>query len=239
MLKQIKAFMVLALAVAGFMPASAQWRVGLQGGYSYNSLTTEAGYYYDRHYNPRGGFAIGVPVQYGFNGWLAVQAEVDYVQKNYELERTGFFHQLGERLTNHYLSVPVFARFSFGGERLRGYLDAGFYAGGWLAARREGTTFSMFSSTYDPNPDAYGDLTELYDYDEKYEFDSRLDNRFEGGTLIGVGVEYAVTSTWAVQAGCKYYHSLTDTQKDYMLGQVPRYNNTFVFQVGVMATIGR
>ncbi len=31
MLKQIKAFMVLALAVAGFMPASAQWRVGLQG----------------------------------------------------------------------------------------------------------------------------------------------------------------------------------------------------------------
>ena len=161
------------------------------------------------------------------------------MQKNYELERTGFFHQLGERLTNHYLSVPVFARFSFGGERLKGYLDAGFYAGGWLAARRKGTTFSMFSSTYDPNPDAYGDLTELYYYDEKYEFDSRRDNRFEGGALIGVGVEYAVTSTWAVQAGCKYYHSLTDTQKDYMLGQVPRYNNTFVFQVGVMATIGR
>ena len=239
MLKQIKVLMALALAVAGITPASAQWRVGLQGGYAHNSVTPETGCYYDRHYNARGGFTIGVPVQYGFNNWLAVQAEVAYVQKNYEMERTGFYRELGERLTNHYLSVPVFARFSFGGERLRGYLDTGFYAGGWLAARREGATFNMFNSGVSESPDAFGEIVDLYYYDEKYEFDSRRDNRFEGGALVGVGLEYAVTPRLAVQAGCRYYHSLTDTQKDYMLERAPRYNNTFVFQVGVMTTIGR
>ena len=239
MLRQVKTLIAGIVAVMSFTPASAQWRIGLQGGYTHNSLTTETGFYYDRHYNSRGGFAIGVPVQYGFNSWLAVQAEVSYLQKNYEMTRTGFYRQLGERLTNHYLSVPVFARFSFGGERLRGFLDAGFYAGGWLAARREGTTFSMFGNIPNNNPDVLGDISELYRYDEKYEFDSRRDNRFEGGALVGVGLDYAVTTRWAVTAECRYYHSLSDTQKEYMLGQSPRYHNTFLFQVGFMTTIGK
>ena len=42
--------------------ASAQWKVGVQTGYTHNSLSTESGYAYDRHYDALGGFTVGVPV---------------------------------------------------------------------------------------------------------------------------------------------------------------------------------
>jgi hypothetical protein len=98
----------------------------------------------------------------------------------------------------------------------------------------------MFSAPEDDveNPFDVGDNNILYTYDEKYAFDSRRDNRFEGGALVGVGLEYRFTPVWAVVAECRYHHSLSDMQKDYMKDRVPRYLNTFLFQVGVLFTLG-
>lgn len=110
-----------------------------------------------------------------------------------------------------YLSVPLFARFSFGGTKLRGFLDAGFYAGGWLSSWREGTTFASFAeNSEEDNPSGIGDVEGLYTYDEKFAFDSRRDNRFEGGALVGVGLEYRLTPVWAVLAECRYLFVYAD-----------------------------
>lgn len=61
--------MGLALLVSN---ASAQWKVGVQAGYTHNSLSTESGYAYDRHYDALGGFTVGVPVQYEFIDWVRI-----------------------------------------------------------------------------------------------------------------------------------------------------------------------
>lgn len=224
----------MLLAVCAISPASAQWRVGVQAGYTRNSLSTSSGYFYDRRYVDLGGVTVGVPVQYEFTDWFALGAEVDYIQKNYGQRRSGFYEPLHEDMTNHYLSVPIYARFSFGGTRLRGFLDAGVYGGGWLSAHREGTVFSMFGTPDDDSNNDVGSLFQLYPYDEKYEFDSRRDNRFEGGALVGIGLECRFTPVWAVQANFRYYRSLTDTQKDYMKERMPRYYDTFALQFGVI-----
>ncbi len=42
----------------------AQWLVGLTGGYSVNTLSTDTHYAYDLNYESRGGLTIGVPVTY-------------------------------------------------------------------------------------------------------------------------------------------------------------------------------
>lgn len=60
---------------------SAQWKVGVQAGYTSNSLSANSGYAYDRTYGSRGGFTVGVPVRYEFVDWFALQAEVSYTQK--------------------------------------------------------------------------------------------------------------------------------------------------------------
>ena len=229
---------LLAMTALSCMTASAQWRVGIQTGYTHNWLYTENGYFYTRTYQPRGGFSIGAPVQYEFEDWFALQAEVSYIQKNYRMQRTEFFSPLFENMTNHYLSVPVFAHFSFGGDDLRGFFNAGFYAGGWLASNRKGAAQTSFGYHYD----AYiledvSDLTELYYYDEKYAFNSTRDNRFEAGAMIGIGLQYEINDLLTVLAECRYYYSLTDMQKNYMKMQVPRYLNTMLFQIGILFTI--
>lgn len=232
-------FILFIFAVGSIIPAAAQWRVGVQAGYTHNTLTTESGYFYDRRYVARGGFSAGIPVQYEFYDWLAVQVEISYVQKNYGMRRSGYHKALHEDMTNHYLSVPLFARFSFGGERIRGFLNTGVYAGRWMAAWRKGITLDEFSEKEEDNPQGIGDERGLYAYDEKYQFDSRRDNRFEGGALLGIGLEYKLTSVVALVAECRYLHSISDTQKDYMIGRVPRNHNTFLFQAGILFTPGR
>ncbi len=229
---------ILAMTALGSMTASAQWRAGIQAGYTHSWLYTENGYFYSRTYEPLGGFSISAPVQYGFEDWFALQAEVSYIQKNYRMQRTGFFSPLYENMTNHYLSVPVFAHFSFGGDDLRGFLNAGFYAGGWLASNRKGTAQTSFGYNYDATVlGDVSDLTELYHYDGKYAFNSTRDNRFEAGAMIGIGLQYEINDLLTVLAECRYYYSLTDMQKNYMRMQVPRYLNTLLFQIGILFTI--
>ncbi len=234
--------MILGLALVLAVPAVAQWRVGARVGLTNTSVATENGYFYDWRYSANVGFSASVPARYDFKDWFAVQAELAYVRKNYGLWRSGYYEGMGEDLTNHYLSLPVLAHFSFGSEKLRGYLDAGFYVGGWLAARREGSRLTTFPVTEDGGaaPDDWNSpVYPMVDYDEKYAFDSRRDNRFEGGALVGVGVEYQLGERLALQGGCRYYHSLSDVQKDYMIDQVPRYLGTFDFHVGILFSVGK
>ena len=54
------------------LSAKAQWSVGLQAGYTHNSLTTSSGYFYDRVYHAQGGVTVGVPVRYTFTDWFAL-----------------------------------------------------------------------------------------------------------------------------------------------------------------------
>lgn len=104
----------------------------------------DTGYAYDMRYEERGGFTVGIPVQYDFFDWLGVRAEVSFVQKGHKMHRTDVWNKLHTDTRNNYLHVPVMARFSFGGQRVRGFLNAGGYIGGWLSSHREGLTFRWF-----------------------------------------------------------------------------------------------
>lgn len=117
--KLISLRLALIIALQCIMlSAKAQWSVGLQAGYTHNSLTTTSGYFYDRVYHAQGGFTVGVPVRYTFTDWLALGAEATFVQKGYDARRSGFYDVLHEDVSNNYLSVPLYARFSFGGTHM-------------------------------------------------------------------------------------------------------------------------
>ena len=221
------------------LSGNAQWKAGVTVGGSCNTLETSSGYFYDRTYHAAGGYAFGAVVQREFKDWLAVGGEVNLLQKNYKMERSGFFKALQEQVKNTYLDVPVYAQFSFGGKRLRGFVNLGMYTGVWLGSRRKGKTYSWFSESSSDNIQGIEDFFELYAYNEKVSFDSRRDNRFDWGMLAGAGLRYRVAGRWELAAECRYYRGLGDLQKDYMKGQIPRYNDTFAFTVGVMYCFGK
>lgn len=230
--KYLKIFFVSAFALNAFA-ASAQWNIGAQGGATLNLLSTESGYAYDRTYGRGVGYSVGVPVQYEFIEWFALQTELSYTQKNYTWSRSGERADSQNKVTNSFIQLPLMARFSFGGKRLRGFLNIGGYVGYWVSSHIEGNESQYFYEMYD------SDNKYPYYYNEPVEFDNRRDNRFDAGLAGGIGIQYQINPRIRIMAESRYYVALTDMQKQYMLKQFPRYNNTGAVQIGLMFTLGK
>lgn len=199
----------------------AQWRVGLMVGGDNNHYVIDKQYMVDWQFKDRLGLTAGILGQYDINNWLGVRAELNWIQKNYRRYRsTGDVRNTDYTVRNDYLQLPVMASFSFGGSRLRGFLNLGVYGGYWLMSWEKGTWFNVLSSI-------------TYEFSQKVAFDSERDQRLDCGFLSGIGAEYRFARHWAAQLEGRYYYSVTSVQKDYMHYSDPRYNNTVALQVAI------
>lgn len=228
-----KFFLVQALfwfaSVFSFQ-AKAQWKVGVEAGYDYNFYHIDNQYAYDFRYQGRPGFTFGIPVEYGISDWLGVRAELTYIQKGYKMHRA--YNETFQNRRDQYLSLPIMARFSFGGKKVKGFLHAGGYIGYWLNSHLKGCEVSNSSNTDDVLNGDEG--TVFYPYDKDYSFNSKRDNRFNAGLLGGVGVSYRIMPKLEVELEGRCYYGLTSTVKDYMAyPKQPRYNTTLAIMAGV------
>jgi len=216
----------------------SRWHIGLAGGYTNNELyTSTAERPYTEYKNGRG-FEIALPVRYQVNRWFAVQTEIQYIQKNYTMQRSGEYDWMYNETTNSFIDFPLMAHFSAGWDKFRFFANVGAYAGVWIHNRRKGT---IAESTYDPFHPDYNppDITNYYykhNYDEKMEFDSRRDARFDGGLLAGIGVQYALPACTFFAEG-RFNYGLTDLQQNYGHHMFPRMNSTFNVRLGAMLNI--
>ncbi|QNK62087.1 PorT family protein [Pedobacter sp. PAMC26386] len=229
--------------IAGTLTLHAQWSVGLEAGYNKNYPFTNTGFRAFTEYKPMEGFNIGVPVKYTLNNWFGVQADPQFIRKSYQMVRSGFFDGVYQKNINNYIQLPLMAHFTFGGQKIKGFFNLGGYAGYWASSHIKGTQLDVFSQSYELPDDfqskRYLDFKPGYNYDEKYEFDKRKDRRIELGLLTGAGISYQLKPRYELFAEGRYYRALTDQQKDYMLNQIPRYNDTFTIQVGCMYRLGK
>lgn len=213
-MKKLFTILALMLPSLGF----AQWRVGVNGGADNNHFIIDKHYQTDYVYDDRWGVTLGVMGQYDVNDWLGIRAELDWTQKNYRHHRQE--NQLMDyKYVNNYLQLPVMASFSFGGQKLRVFCNAGIYGGYWLTSGREGFETNTFTER-------------VYEFSEDISFNSERDQRLDFGFLAGLGLEYRFAKHWAAQVELRYYYSCVSQQKDYMHVKDPRYNSTLALQAG-------
>lgn len=228
---RISRIMVTTMLVAVSGTASAQWHVGFSGGYTHNTITTSSSYQYDRNYSGAGASTFNATAGYQIIDWFSVNADLGHIEKDYKFNRTILPGDVNENATisNGYIQLPIYAGFSFGGKRLRGFVNLGAYFNYWASSQTDGITSRVVS------PDDNG----VYEFYESVAFDSRRDNRFESGLMAGVGMQFAASKLITVFAESRYYHSLTDMQKEYMVKQVARYNNTMAITIGIKFNISQ
>lgn len=218
----------------------AQFSVGVEGGYNHNYLQTNNANRDFTNYKPGNGYTIGIPVQYKIANWFAVEADPTYIRKNYLQERSSFYLGTYQISNNAYLQLPVMAHFMFGGKKLQGFFNLGAFAGYWLTSNVNGrmpNVLNPIDSVTATNTFYY--FSSAYSYNEKYAFDTRRDNRIEAGWVAGAGVSYAITDKYTVFAEGRMMQSITDVQKNYMINQVPRYNETYGANLGIMVNFGK
>ena len=111
-------------------------------------------------------------------------------------------------------------QFRFGGEKVHGFLNAGVYAGCWLAGRQKGTIT-------DPRNGR------VMTINEPYVFNKEKDQRADFGLAGGVGIEYLPAEHWAIHIEGRCYYSFISQTKPYMIVRDNRYNTTLTIQAGV------
>lgn len=221
----------------------AQFYLGLEAGLNKNQLYTNNANQAFTEYKKGSGLSIGIPVLYKVNDWFAVQASPSYIQKNYTIARTGYFQGVYQDNINGYIQLPIMGQFSFGDEQFRGFVNLGMYGAYWAGSRIKGAQLNALNPVdtayYNVAPAYASGEINLYNYNEKYSFNSTKDNRFEFGWIAGIGVSYETESGYRFYIEGRRTYSFTDQQKNYMINQVPRYNDTYGVSVGCMIDMSK
>jgi len=222
---------ILSLALIAFSPAKAQWHTGLQGGRSYNTLLTNIDNLPSERYVSVYAWTAAIPVWYTWSSGISLNGELSFMQKNYQIWDTTTYHYgQNQAVRNNYLQLAFGPGYAYSIGKIFLAASAGFYGAYWLSSHIRGHYSNFFSAD---------SIWSEYSYDTNYSFDSHKDRRWEWGWQVGGNVGYSFYKGYIANIGIRYYQSLTDQQKQYMLDQIPRYNRTWGFTLGVLKKLGR
>ena len=234
------------------LTASAQYYVGGKVGGNQNLLVTNVSGLNATEIVPKNGLMVSAVIGYKLNDWFSLEATPEFIQKNYQTQRTGYYSGIYQKTKNNYLQLPVSAKFYFGSKNFKGYVDLGCYAAYWASSHIKGAMPNIlnqpaYNPAYNPYVDppngpvvfsqtVFDDYTPYY-YDHKYQFNKTKDRRFEFGLAAGLGINYQATPKTSFFAEFKYFDALTDQQKNYQYRQDARYNETSVFSIGFLCNL--
>lgn len=218
--KRLLAVVLTVMTAILPLAAQAEWRVGVSGGGDYNWFSINKQYQVNYHYDGAWGWNAAVFGQYNFKKWVGLRFELEASERNHCFYRDGIYSGTNYINRNTWLQLPVMAQFSFGGEKVRGFVNAGVYAGYWLAGHQKGTLFDMFTDR-------------TLRIDTPYAFQADKDQRWDFGLAGGLGIEYRFHEHWAMHLEGRCYYSFISTVKPYMQ-QVKdyRFNTTIGINVG-------
>lgn len=201
---------------------NSHWAIGFRVGSNSTAISRYDAGRMDEEYSSLGGFEAGLQGAISINDWLAVRANLSFMQRSHRMDRNlNYLDPVYTEHINSYLMLPVMADFSFGSQRLRGHMLLGGYAGYWMKERRQGTTYWM---------------TDYYVYfesfDETREFDDS-DNRLNAGLSFGMAISYSLDNHWDLGLDALYYYDLTSHHNGYDALADPRYLNTLAISLSL------
>ena len=74
---------LLALLCMTALTASAQWSLGIKGGWDYTSITRSNAGRIDETYSPLSGYDAGIQARYGFTDWFALRADLSVMRRSH------------------------------------------------------------------------------------------------------------------------------------------------------------
>lgn len=220
-------------------PSHAQNSIGLEGGMSNNYLVTNISNRTSTIINSGRGFTANILLRHNLYRCLSAELMPGITRKSYSINRTDSLAGVYENFNNTYLQLPIAISLVYG-RTLQVTMATGLYLGYWMTGRIKGKTPDVYSVT--DSVSSSGQVLEsfqLKSYDEKYTFNKHRDNRLETGWMLEAGIQYPITHQYWVSAKARYYQALTDQQKDLTINQVPKYNQTWTFTIGIFRMLDK
>jgi hypothetical protein len=226
------------------------WLVGVYGGWAHNTLYQGGAENVGRGttWKAGEGWNAALTGRYQIFNWLAVQADMNFITKNYTKKGapavSGWEDLAGvyDDTTNLFLDFPLLVNLSLPFYQNpqktntgRFYLCTGFWLGSWLSGRDEGRGLLQQNGVQGITA---GDNQLTANYDSEYQFDKHRDNRFDAGYIAGAGLQMDL-SGFNVFTEFRYNYSFTDLQKKYANhGFSPKMNDTWTLSAGILLCPG-
>lgn len=209
--------------------SQAQQLPGLEAGFSDNVLKTNASGQASSVISPKAGWYFSLNYQIALSHVLRLAAAASYIQKNYQITRTDSLAGAYSAFINSYLQVPLVVRLSFG-KKLHYCFGAGLFGAYWLTGSEEGKIPDIFSDRTDYGSNSH--VFSLVSYKRNKTFNKQTDNRIEYGYAGSVNISFDLVPKMEVYTSLGYFYSISDQQKRYSVGEIPRYNQTFTVAFG-------
>ena len=200
----------------------AQWAVGVHGGVNSTSISRSHADRVDETYGNLFGYDFGINGKYAVNTWLAVHADLNLMQRNHRLQR--HLNYISPVYTDHlntYLTLPVMADFSFGGQKFRGHLLLGGFCGYWISQRVKGITYGMT------------DYEVFFNGFNEQRLFTREDRRFNAGLTTGMALSYSLNENIDLNLDALLYYDLISHHIGYANLLDYRYLNTYSVTLGI------
>ena len=175
----------------------AQLSIGFQGGNNLSKMdfTNNQEYTYTE-INNQLGFIGGFVLQFLGENHAGVQAEFNYSQRGWIENDTTGINYLKYKNKMDYLEMSILSHINIGGGKLRGLFNIGPYVG--YALNRSITTENVDTGTSET---------------VEYAFESKKDNQFDFGLMVGAGMEYRF-NFGKIAAEARYTVGLGDINKE-------------------------
>lgn len=233
----MKKNLILTIIVILFYRISnAQFSVGCDFGFNINHLDTDISNRSFTKNTNKIGYNTSLLIDYKISKSINIQTGFSFIEKNYSLERTGYYEGIFQSFNNIYMQMEFFSQIkALQLNRLQLKLNTGTYTAFWCQSQING----VIPNIYDTNNeiDNNGVVIQNFNltkYSENYEFNKVKDNRIEFGLISGLDLIYNITIKNRAFFRANYYFSLTDQQKKYMAIQNSRINKTISFSFGFM-----
>jgi len=219
-------FLLLTTVIFSTVMSFGQISIGPKVGLNFATITADSDASEGK--GSATGLNAGAVINIGINDMFSIQPEILFNQKGVKYG----FDILGVSaktvIKESYLDIPVLAKVAFGGESVKGFVNAGPYLG-----------YALSRSGYS---EVDGEKTDMDSEDLEYDdddSDGSKSNRLDLGLAFGAGVQFAAgPGNLFVEA--RYWLDFTDAVKydetpdDYTATK----NRVFAVSVGYLFTLG-
>jgi len=233
---------LLALIQLLSLTSYAQFSIGVKTGYSNNHLNTNISNRILTQNKNGNSTGFGLLINCKINNRIGIESSVELLQKKYSFVRNDVYTGVYESFINSYLQIPLIAQFKvIEKKKINVAISSGVYGGYWAFAKIKGAIPNIYNNISDSigNNGQSIQYIQLAPYSEKYQFSKRKDNRFEFGWILDITLKCQLNKNYLTFIECNYYQALTDQQKNYMIHQTLKYNETIFASIGCLLHIGK
>lgn len=226
---------IILIVLCNFYNLNAQIIYGVSFGYSLNYIRTNIDFGPNTELEPEGGFNFGLIVKKKLCKKLLIEVSGEGIKKNYIIKRSGNYEGVYYSHHNSYFNLPISLNYLVNPNKsVLFFIGVGINPGYWFKGTIKGRVPNILNISDTIINGQIIESLKLEPFNERYQFDTQKDKRFEFGFLANMGCSIILNKKLSTFYNMRLMYSITSITKKYMAIQSIQNNYTILANSGLL-----